>query len=47
MSSLSSHLVQGCEFANHGFGFDLLLGRDVLCKGALMLSSDGHYTLAF
>ena len=41
------HLVQGCEFINHGFGFDVLIGRDILCKGALHMSFDGHYTLAF
>jgi hypothetical protein len=41
------HLVQGCEFTNHGFGFDVLIGRDILCKGSLHMSFDGHYTLAF
>jgi hypothetical protein len=44
---LIPHLVQGCEFTSHGFGFDLLIGRDILCKGALSLSFDGHYTLSF
>lgn len=45
--SLASHIVQGCEFANHGFGFDVLLGRDILCKGVFSLSGDGHYLLCF
>jgi len=40
-------LVQGCEFTSHGFGFDVLIGRDILCQGALMLSFDGHYTISF
>jgi hypothetical protein len=44
---LHTHLVQGCEFISHGFGFDLLIGRDILCKGILSLSFDGHYTLSF
>jgi hypothetical protein len=44
---LSMHLVQGCEFMSHGFGFDVLIGRDILCKGILTLSFDGHYLLCF
>ena len=44
---LSLQLVQGCEFVNHGFGFDVLIGRDILCKGAFSLSFDGHYSLCF
>jgi hypothetical protein len=44
---INAHLVQGCEFTSHGFGFDVLIGRDIICKGALSLSFDGHYTLAF
>jgi hypothetical protein len=43
---LAAHLVQGCEFVSHGFGFDVLVGRDILCKGALSLSFDGHYVLS-
>jgi hypothetical protein len=43
---LNAHLVQGCEFTSHGFGFDVLIGRDILCKGALSLSFDGHYVLS-
>ncbi|HXW27230.1 MAG TPA: aspartyl protease family protein [Xanthobacteraceae bacterium] len=41
------NLVQGCEFASHGFGFDVLIGRDILCKGALSFSYDGHFVLSF
>src|SRR5262249_26256038 len=44
---LFAHLVQGCEFMSHGFGFDVLIGRDILCKGTLSLSFDGHYVLSF
>lgn len=44
---LGLHLVQGCEFTNHGFGFDVLLGRDIICKGSLHLSFNGQFTLAF
>jgi hypothetical protein len=44
---LNMHLVQGCEFMSHGFGFDVLIGRDILCKGTLTLSFDGHYILSF
>ncbi len=43
---LNAHMVQGCEFTNHGCGFDILIGRDILCKGSLHLSFDGHYTLS-
>ena len=45
--NISVHLVQGCEFTNHGFGFDVLLGRDIICKGGLALTFDGHWHLAF
>ena len=44
---LNLHLVQGCEFISHGFGFDVLIGRDILCKGSLCISFDGHYVLSF
>lgn len=44
---LNLHLVQGCEFVNHGFGFDLLIGRDIICKGGLGMTFDGHFHLAF
>jgi hypothetical protein len=44
---LYAHLVQGCEFTSHGFGFDVLIGRDILCKGTLSVSFDGHYVLSF
>jgi hypothetical protein len=43
---LSLHLVQGCEFTHHGFGFDVLIGRDILCKGAFSMSFDGHFILS-
>ena len=45
--NINVHWVQGCEFANHGFGFDVLLGRDVICQGGFALTFDGHWHLAF
>lgn len=45
--TLQSHVIQGCEFKNHGFGFDVLVGRDILCRGVLNMSFDGHFTLSF
>lgn len=47
LGDLNLHLVQGCEFTSHGFGFDVLIGRDILCKGSLSMSFDGHYLLCF
>jgi hypothetical protein len=43
---LNLHMVQGCEFTHHGFGFDVLVGRDILCKGAFSMSFDGHFILS-
>jgi hypothetical protein len=39
--------VHGCEFSDHAFGFDVLIGRDIICKGSFTLSFDGHWLLAF
>jgi Aspartyl protease len=44
--SINMQLVNGCEFADHGFGFDVLLGRDIICKGSFTLSFDGHWLLS-
>lgn len=44
--ALQLHLIDGCEFSNHGFGFDILIGRDILCKGAFSMSFDGHFVLS-
>ena len=43
---LNLHMVQGCEFTHHGFGFDVLIGRDILCKGCFSMSFDGHFILS-
>jgi hypothetical protein len=43
---LHLHMVQGCEFTHHGFGFDVLVGRDILCKGVFSMSFDGHFILS-
>jgi predicted aspartyl protease len=37
--------VTGVEFDSPG-GFDVLLGRDIICRGILHLSWDGHGTFA-
>jgi hypothetical protein len=37
--------VTGVEFDSPG-GFDVLLGRDVICRGILHISWDGHGTCA-
>jgi hypothetical protein len=37
--------VIGPEFVPPG-GFDVLLGRDVICKGHFSMSFDGHATLS-
>jgi hypothetical protein len=47
---ISTHSVQGCEFVSHGFGFDVLIGRDICAKEVSHLRltvithwrSDGH-----
>ncbi|MBI4082743.1 MAG: aspartyl protease family protein [Candidatus Lambdaproteobacteria bacterium] len=45
--NLSVMELDGMEFSYEGTGFDVLLGRDVLCKGAFSLSFDGHFILSF
>jgi hypothetical protein len=45
--AMSMKLVQGCEFTNHGFGFDVLIGRDILCSGHFSMSYDGHWLMSF
>lgn len=37
--------VNGVEFVPPG-GFDLLIGRDILCRGAFTMSFDGHAILS-
>ena len=37
--------VFGTEFVNADTAFDVLLGRDVLCRGMMSLSFDGRFTL--
>lgn len=38
--------VQGLEFNKGVTSFDVLLGRDIICSGALSLSFDGHFLLS-
>lgn len=39
-------IVQGCVFHNGSVGFDVLLGRDIICRGAFSLSFDNHFILS-
>ena len=44
-----SHIIsslQVMEFNPHNSPFQMLLGRDVLCRGVFTMSFDGHYTLS-
>lgn len=43
---LVMHKVQGSLFHGGAGAFDVLLGRDIICKGALHMSFDGHFTLS-
>jgi predicted aspartyl protease len=45
-ADLSIASVQGCVFHNGSVAFDILLGRDIICRGAFVLSFDGHFTLS-
>lgn len=45
----SNHIIsclQVMEFNPHHSPFQMLLGRDVLCRGVFTMSFDGHYTLS-
>jgi hypothetical protein len=37
---------QAGESSNPSSPFEILLGRDLLCRGAFTLSFDGHFTLS-
>ena len=43
-ASIASFTVNGIEFIPLP-GFDVLLGRDILCQGTFVMSFDGHATL--
>jgi hypothetical protein len=46
-TGLMAHLVMGIEFIPPAGGsFDVLLGRDIICKGAFSMSFDGHAILS-
>jgi predicted aspartyl protease len=46
-ANLMAHLVMGVEFLPQpGSTFDVLLGRDVICKGNFSMSFDGHAILS-
>jgi len=46
----ANFLIEGAqvmEFASPGSGpFQILIGRDIICRGTLSLSFDGHFTFA-
>jgi hypothetical protein len=47
-ATLTVHLVMGLEFVPQpGSTFDVLLGRDIICKGIFNMSFDGHAILSF
>ena len=47
-AALMAHLVMGLEFVPQpGSTFDVLLGRDIICKGIFIMSFDGHAILSF
>ena len=35
------------HFHNADCGFDVLIGRDIICRGVFNLTFDGHFTFAF
>lgn len=45
--SLTQFRIEGSEFANGGCTFDVLLGRDIICKGQFSLQFNGQYVLCF
>ncbi len=45
-ANLAAFPASGTEFVNRGCAFDVLLGRDVLCRGAFSMSFDGHAILS-
>lgn len=38
--------VRGSFFDGSGSGFDVLIGRDILCQGVFTMSFDGHVTFS-
>jgi hypothetical protein len=38
--------VRGSFFEGSGSGFDVLIGRDILCQGVFTMSFDGHVTFS-
>jgi hypothetical protein len=40
------HGLQLLEFQPNGAPFEMLIGRDVLCRGTFTLSFDGHFSFA-
>lgn len=45
--TLQALQVQGCQFSNHSDSvFDVLIGRDIISRGSITLSFDGHFILS-
>jgi hypothetical protein len=47
LADLTMFAVDGIEFANVGCGFDVLLGRDVLCRGQFTMTFNGQFVICF
>jgi hypothetical protein len=39
--------VVGTEFDNTNCGFDVLLGRDIICRGSFSMTFNGQFSLFF
>jgi hypothetical protein len=47
IANITAFPVDGIEFANTDCGFDVLLGRDILCRGQFSLTFNGQFVVCF
>lgn len=47
IANITAFPVDGIEFANPDCGFDVLLGRDILCRGQFSLTFNGQFVVCF
>lgn len=47
VTNIDLKLVTGLQFSSLGTGFDVLIGRDILCQGIFTMSFDGHFNFAY
>ena len=45
-SGVVSQDVQVMEFATGNQNYEILIGRDIICRGVLTVSFDGHFTFS-